>query len=271
MKSYGQSASAPLPLSLILELFDFFTCAKVQNRIIMALIGLSTLACKSQFLASQSHCSISSSSLQVSDSPSDHLRPGVMERGAVSADEWLRHGGPDIGRAEAAAPRRQGANHEQPDLWRHPPGAGTPAVCHRGPGIRWVVGEVGRASGEIRRELEAGQDIKFTIRGSAQHAGIEEWNHTSCAFAIAYLRLSSGEKQMGHNLVLTLLIHCLCHPSSCGGLSFVFQNNNYSPVPALQGLGIEQDWCAIKGKKTKQKLKWDAFTRLMFTEDKFNI
>lgn len=71
-------------------------------------------------------------------SSSDHLRPGVMERGAVPADEWLRHRGFDAGRAETAAPRRQGADHEQPDLRCHPPGPRAAAVRHRGPGVWWV-------------------------------------------------------------------------------------------------------------------------------------
>ena len=68
---------------------------------------------------------------------SDHLRPGVMERGAVPADEWLWHRGFDPGRAEAAAPCGQGSDHEQPDLRRHPPGPRAAAVRHRGPGIWW--------------------------------------------------------------------------------------------------------------------------------------
>jgi len=70
--------------------------------------------------------------------PSDHLRPGVMEWGAVPADEWLWYRGSDPSWAEASASRRQSTYHEQPHVWRHPPGTRAAAVCHRGPGIRWV-------------------------------------------------------------------------------------------------------------------------------------
>lgn len=69
---------------------------------------------------------------------SDHLRPGVMERGTLTADEWLWHRGPDASWTEATASCRQGAYNEQPHLWRHPPGTRVTAVCHRGPGIWWV-------------------------------------------------------------------------------------------------------------------------------------
>lgn len=124
---YRISYELSLPMFFLLTAKDL---RKILLFIIFQVIFFSTFICEWTLLPVL--LSLSPSLL------SDHLRPGVMERGTVPADEWLWHGGPHAGWTEATASCRQGANYEQPHLWRHPPGTGVAAVCHRGPGLRWV-------------------------------------------------------------------------------------------------------------------------------------